>query len=50
VINVKNKKQNFGFEIVTGVTLKRTVFWVVTPYSSERVQLFGATYRLDIQD
>jgi hypothetical protein len=34
------------FEVLVAVTVKNTVFCIVTSCSSERTQRFGGTYRL----
>jgi hypothetical protein len=39
-----------GFEVLTAVVIKSTVFWDITPCSPLKVnQCFGATYRLHLQ-
>jgi hypothetical protein len=38
-----------GFEAITAVTVNSGVFWVVMPCSSERAQLWGAVFRLNIK-
>jgi hypothetical protein len=38
-----------GVEVLTAVTVKSAVFWVVTPCSSERTQRFGGIYLLNLQ-
>jgi hypothetical protein len=42
---LKRNKQNFKF----WKYLKSAIFWVATPYSSERTRRFGGTYRLHFQ-
>jgi hypothetical protein len=37
------------FAVLVVVTVKSTIFWVVTPYSSERARHFVGTYRLHLQ-
>jgi hypothetical protein len=37
------------FEVLTAVSMKIAVFWVVAPYSSERARRFKVTYRLHLQ-
>jgi hypothetical protein len=42
--------QYAGFEVLTAVVMKSTVFWDITPYSSLNVnQRFGGTYCLHLQ-
>jgi hypothetical protein len=36
------------FQVLSAVTMKSTVLWVVPPCSSERVRRFGWTYRLHL--
>jgi hypothetical protein len=38
-----------GPEVVTAVTMKITIFGVVTPFSSEKTPCFGVTYRFHPQ-
>jgi hypothetical protein len=44
-------KQNnvVGFDVLTAVPMKSTLFWLVTLCSSERVGRFGATFHLHLQ-
>jgi hypothetical protein len=37
-------KNNFGFEFLTLVTMKNTVFWIVAPCNFVRARLVGGTY------
>jgi hypothetical protein len=40
-----------GFEVLSAVVTKSTVFWVITPCSPMKVNLrFGGSYRLLLQD
>jgi hypothetical protein len=43
-----NRKENIvGFEVLTAVVMKSTIFWVITPCSPVKVnRRFGGTYRL----
>jgi hypothetical protein len=43
------RKYSAVFEILTAVTTKSTVFYVVTADSSETVRRFGGTYYLHVQ-
>jgi hypothetical protein len=43
------KYRDAGFEVLTSVTTKNTVFWVVTPCSSEIAPRFGGTYLFHLQ-
>jgi hypothetical protein len=38
-----------GFEVVTAMPMKGTVFWATMPSSSERFRRFGWAYRLHLQ-
>jgi hypothetical protein len=39
-----------GFEVLTAVSMKSTIFWDITPRSPLNVnRRFGATYRLHLQ-
>jgi hypothetical protein len=39
-----------GFEVITAVVIKRTVFWDITPRISLKVdRRFGGKYCLDLQ-
>jgi hypothetical protein len=44
------RHKNSGFEVLTDVTVKSTVFWDVKLHSSDTAQHFGGTYRLHLQD
>jgi hypothetical protein len=39
----------FGFEVITVVTMKSVVFWIVTGDSSEKAQRFRGTYHFHLQ-
>jgi hypothetical protein len=48
---IENKWQESvidGFELLTAITMKSVVFWVVMPYSSERCRRFGRPYRFHL--
>jgi hypothetical protein len=38
-----------GFEVLKAESTKNEVFWLVTPYSSERGRRLEGTYRLHLQ-
>jgi hypothetical protein len=43
-------KQNIGFEVLTTVVMKSTIFWDITPCSPLKVnRRFGGTYHLHLQ-
>jgi hypothetical protein len=45
-----NSSVDVGFEVLTAVVMKSTVFWDVTPYSPLEVnRCFGGTYHLHFQ-
>jgi hypothetical protein len=41
--------RHVGFEVLTAVTVKSTVFWIVKPCISERARRFGETYLIRLQ-
>jgi hypothetical protein len=44
------KNCHVGFEVLTAVIMKSTIFWDITPCSSLSVnRRFGGTYRLHLQ-
>jgi hypothetical protein len=46
-----NNTKSVGFEVLTAVIKKSTVFWDITPCSQWKVKgRFGGTYRLHLQD
>jgi hypothetical protein len=46
---VTNKRRNRTFEVLATLTVKRTVFWLVTLCSMEKAQWFDGTYYLPHQ-
>jgi hypothetical protein len=47
----EEQRQNYvGFEVLTAVVMKSTIFWDITPCISMKVnRRFGGTYRLHLQ-
>jgi hypothetical protein len=46
----RDQRSYFGFEVLTAVVMKTTLFWDITPCSSFKFnRRFGGTYRLHLQ-
>jgi hypothetical protein len=47
---MSNNPQFIGFEVLTAVVMKNTIFWDITPCSPLTVnRRFGGTYRLHLK-
>jgi hypothetical protein len=45
-----SETHGLGFEVLTAIIMKSSVFWDITPYSPLKVnQIFGEIYRLHLQ-
>jgi hypothetical protein len=47
-LRTEKKLHNFEWGCITAVTMNNAIFWVVTPYSSERIRRFGWIYSLQL--